>query len=235
MNPPSEQPKPTSRSKQNLLIAGGVALCAIFAYFLWPRAAVAPGRISALLQNSTRVQNDAAANVPSAHNPPTLRAGESDWEKLRAKIVALVNGKKVDVCGLSDLDAALFLAEQAEQDGVALIPSQMGKDAANAVLAEASAKLTQSISLHEQAVGLYVLSHQAETAAIEVGINVRNCNGDARCRSDAWQPQPQLRASVAEPLVKMALAGRDPAIYATAMYACSRAPMGACAAISYAG
>lgn len=149
--------------------------------------------------------------------------------------MALLQGKKVEVCGLSDLDAALFLAEQVEQDGLTRNHSEMGKGAASAALSEASAKLIQSNSLRDQALGLYVQARQAEWAAIDEGIKAKRCNGDMRCESDAWKWKPQLRAAVAEPLVKMALNERDPAIYATAIYACDKTPIDACAAISYIG
>lgn len=149
--------------------------------------------------------------------------------------MALLQGKKVEVCGLSDLDAALFLAEQEELEGLTMNKSEMGKGAANAALSEASAKLMQSNSLRDQALGLYVQAHQAEWAAIDEGIKAKRCKGDMRCESDEWESKPQVRAAVAEPVVKMALAGRDPAIYATAMYACGSARIDACAAISYLG
>ncbi len=236
----SAQSKPGSRLKRNLLIAGVVALCAIVIFLLWPRADVASGRSGAVPQFSTRAEHAAApvaatAKPPSAALSPESRPAESDWEKLRARIVALLKGRKVEVCGLSDLDAALFLAEHEELEGLTMNKSEMGKGAANAALSEASAKLIQSNSLRDQALGLYVQAHQAEWAAIDEGIKAKRCKGDMRCESEAWEPKPQVRAAVAEPLVKMALAERDPAIYATAIYACGNTRIDACAGISYLG
>ncbi|MBL0122096.1 MAG: hypothetical protein IPP88_04990 [Betaproteobacteria bacterium] len=237
---PSAQPKPGSRLKRNLLIAVVVALCALVIFLLWPRADVASDRPGAVPQFAASAEHTAApvatlAKPPSVALSPASRSAESDWEKLRARIMALLQGKRVEVCGLSDLDAALFLAEQVEQDGLTRNHSEMGKGAANAALSAASAKLMQSNSLRDQALGLYVQARQAEWAAIDEGIKAKRCNGDMRCESDAWEWKPQLRAAVAEALAKMALNERDPAIYATAIYACGNTPIDACSAISYIG
>ncbi len=208
MNEFSERAKRTSRLKRNSLIAVVVAICAIVAYVLWSRADALTHR----LESSTPTPSSAqiatasalaaldrakAAQIPRSQ---TTRGSDPGWEALLKKVTALLGGKKIEVCGLPDLDAALFLAEQEDLDGFTLNHSRIGQSEANAALAQASAKLIQSESLPEQALGWYVQARQTGT--------------------------------VADPLVKLALAGRDPAIFATALHACAGKGGNPCASIS---
>ncbi len=139
------------------------------------------------------------------------------------KVAALLKGPKVEVCGMSDWEAALFVIANGEHDTTA----------ANAALAAATSKLIQSDKVRERVLGLYVQAHMAELAAIEDALNVR-CKDNVDCRIQTSESRPQVRAAVAEPLVQFALAGRDPDAYAAAAYACRGERVGACASMGYA-
>ncbi len=126
------------------------------------------------------------------------------------KVAALLKGPKIEVCGMSDLEAAVFVVANGEQDLTAV----------NAALATPTSKLVQSGNLREKVLAIYAQTHLAEIAAIDDAIPQRCKPGDFDCRIQASESRPQVRAAVAEPLVKLALAGRDPDTYAAAAYAC---------------
>lgn len=210
MNELSERTKRTSRLKRNSLIAVVVAICAIVAYVFWSRAdslthrleSSTPTPSSAKIATASALASVAEADAALILRMQSSRSSEPGWERLLKKVEAILNGGKVEVCGLSDLDAALFLAEQEDVNGLTLNHSSIGKSEASAALVQASAKLIQSELLPEQALGWYVQARQTGT--------------------------------VADPLVKLALAGRDPAFVATALHACAGKGGNPCASISFA-
>lgn len=155
---------------------------------------------------------------------PLPHVREAGPDGMLERVAALLKGPKIEVCGMSDLEAALFVVANGEQD----------MTAANAALSTATSKLVQSGNLREKVLALYAQVHLAEIAAIDDAIAQRCKPGDFDCRIQTWESRPQVRAAVAEPLVKLALAGRDPDTYAAAAYACRGERTGVCASIGYA-
>ena len=142
---------------------------------------------------------------------------------------------KVEVCGLSDFDAALFIAGD----------SEIGISAVKTTLAHVKDKLVESNQPREQALGLYMQAHLAEWAQRNAEQSkYRICGDNFDCffkimapdQSVEWPPEikPEVRAAAAAPLVKLALAERDPAIIAAAIYACGGIYNNACKSISIA-
>ncbi len=87
----------------------------------------------------------AYARAVQSKKTPTI---ESAWQAILANLAALLKGDKVEVCGLSDFNAALFIAGD----------SEIGISAVNTTLAQVKDKLVESNQPREQALGLYSIS-----------------------------------------------------------------------------
>ncbi len=222
----SNQTKPTSQSRRIIWIVAIIALIGVvtaaikwFSYFSFGRfdhASPLPAHGQIV---SAQAKNIATATSVAS---PTKRNRDPVWEKLLEKVMMIMRGKKVEVCGLSDLDAAFFLAEQEVMFESPQDYTDTRAQAANAALIEASNKYRNSDSPREQAVGLYV---RANLASIIPEPKSANCTGAAACLivTDelVTDESQQARLAVLEPLVKLALAGNDPGIYALDTYACT--------------
>ena len=245
----SDFPRQTrSRRKRNLLIAFVVVACLLVIFLLWVRSNSARSRVGVPAPASAILQTKAAldfATIDRADATRILltkkpREGESNWKAILEKVTAQLSGKKTKVCGLSDLDAALFMAEQENIEGIPLNKSAMGREAANAALAEAAAKLARSDSIREQVLGLYLQASVAASAAyVASGAAQQNCKNNSACLKAVPPVSMHAIAAAAEPLVNLALATRDPNAYAAALLVCPSgivaAGVGACASVSYAG
>ena len=231
------QGKTTSHRRRNFLIALAVAVCVIAIYILWganalpasfhrfakspPIAAFSHAQTTAPLVDESR-DPAAMARILAAQK---TRFDEPGWQDFLNKIAALLKDGKLDVCGLSDLEAAIFVAGNGEMD----------MRAANAALAGTAGKLIGSDKPREQALGLYVRTVQADWVEREEAVNQQRCKGDIQCTISAFVVNPQARQAAAAPLAKLALTASDPGIYAAAIYACAGARTGACGAINFAG
>lgn len=231
------QGKTTSHRRRNFLIALAVAVCVIAIYILWganalpasfhrfakspPIAAFSHAQTTAPLVDESR-DPAAMARILAAQK---TRFDEPGWQDFLNKIAALLKDGKLDVCGLPDLEAAIFVAGNGEMD----------MRAANAALAETAGKLIDSHKPRDQAIGLYVRAIQADWMEQEEAVNQLRCKGDIQCTISAQVVNPQARQAPAALLATLALTAADPGIYAAAIYACAGARTGACGAINFAG
>ena len=237
MTDATEQGKTTYNRRRNLLIACAVALCMIAIYVLWrtnvlsasfhrfakspPIAAFSHAQTTTPPVDESR-DPAAMARILAAQKP---RFDEPGWQDFLNKIAALLKDGKLDVCGLSDLEAAIFVAGNGEMD----------MRAANAALAETADKFINSDKPREQALGLYARTIQADWVEREEAVSQRRCNGDFQCTISAFVVNPQARQAPAALLAKLALTAGDSGIYAAAIYACAGARTGACGAINFVG
>ena len=238
----TKQLKNNSHRTRNVLIACAVAVCGIAIYVLW-RASGLPNPVVALaksplttaqasaLPNAAAfgaVGATAAAQILATQNSPPAT---SDWRQFLDKLARLLKGPKVEVCGLSDFEAAKYIAGDTEIDDKALTTT----------LAAVRGQIAGNPNLHDNAFGLYVESRLAEWAAISAAQSeLRICQHDFDCMinilntTKRFETAPASTAVSTAPLVALALAGRDPAVIAAALYACRGDRTGACATISYA-
>ena len=237
----TKQLKINSHHRRNFLVACAVAVCVIAIYVLW-RANVWPNLFGASLGpplSSARAQlplspNARAFGVAGAAQilvASTSRPVESDWTLFLKKLTALLRGPKVEVCGLSDFEAAKYIAGDAEIDDKALTTT----------LTAVRAQIDGNAKPQEKAFGLYVESRLAEWPTITAyQARTRICGDDFDCMinimntTKEWETTPAAPVTATAPLVVIALAERDPAVIAAALYACRGDRTGACATISYA-
>ncbi len=238
------QTKITSTRRRNFLIAFAVAVCVITIFVLW-RANVLPNPFGALASSpltTTHAHASALPNAPVFGAVGASRAAQilatqnsqpvtSDWKLFLDKLTRLLKGPKVEICGLSDFEAAKYIAGDPEADTNAL----------STTLSAVMDKLKQSENPRDQALGLYVQAHLANWVANSAEqAKLRICEGDFECIFKLIDPnkrleiKPEVRATGIAPLVKLALSERDPAIIAAAIYTCRGDRTDACAAISYA-
>lgn len=233
------QGKNSSHCKRNLrivfILGFAVAICAFFVFLLWrerflPDTFVTSAKSSPTLTHA-RI---AVASIDQTRDPAAMarilaaqksRFDEPGWQDFLNKIAALLKDGKLDVCGLSDLEAAIFVAGNGASD----------MRAANAALAETADKFINSDKLREQALGLYARTIQADWVERKEAVSQQRCNGDFQCTVSAQVVNPQARQAAAAPLAKLALTAGDPGVYAAAIYACAGARTGACGAINFAG
>ena len=162
----TRQLKNNSHRRRNFLIACAVAVCGIAIYVLW-RANVLPNPVVALAKSPMTtaqasalpnaavlgaVGATAAAQILATQNS---RPATSDWRQFLDKLARLLKGPKVEVCGLSDFEAAKYIAGDTEIDDKALTTA----------LAAVRGQIAGSEKPHDKAFGLYVESRLAEWAA----------------------------------------------------------------------
>ena len=152
---------------------------------------------------------------------------DSRWDGVLNRIAALTKEEKVEICGLSNVEGALFLAQ----------PGELNTGTLNATLAEAAGALIRRDKPRDIALGLYVQLNQVDWDAKEIeGSSYKPCKEGSDCRrNESTDTSQRMKAAATVPLVKLALAGNDPSVYATAVYACNGARTGSCASISYGG
>ena len=224
-----------ARRRLGLLIAIVIALAAIMYWFYAWRTdtlPTAPGKsapASTLYKTRSTLNSAVEIVVPAPSPPPTKSLlGESGWKAILENLAALLKRDKVEVCGLSDFDAALYIAGDTE----------VGVAAVNATLAQVTGKLFGSEQPREQALGLYMQAHLAEWARSNAEHSKsRICAGDFECllkmiASETTPTLPGTRSTVAAPLVKLAMASRDPSVVAAALHACRGIRSGVCESIS---
>lgn len=230
--------KQPSRRQQVLLLAVVILLCMVVAYlFSWRSVGISSAldasatimkrdkAINALLNSNANLAPDARMARPQ--NPP---ADSPAWKMILDNLATLLKGDKVEVCGLNDFDAALYIAGDAE----------VGVGAVNTSLAQLTGKLIESNKSSERVQGLYMQAHLARWAQSSAdSSNYRMCGDDFECIGKLFKANtltetaPQTGAAAA-PLVKLALDSRDPNIIAAAIYACAGIRDGACGTISVA-
>ena len=239
--------KRPSHRKRALLIVLAVlvmATCALVVYLLMVKSNILRGGYESLTRTPTREVTVAALNATTFLRadtarmlPPPKSSGDgSAWQTLLARVTALLKGDKPEVCGLSDLDSALFIAGDPE----------VGTSAVNTTLARLTGKLVESDNPAERVQGLYMQAHLADWAQRNAdSARYRICGGDFECTiklsneqtaptSNAQEQVQAVRAAAAAPLVKLALASRDPNTIAAAIHACRHIRIGACGTISIA-
>ena len=134
--------KRPSHRKRALLIVLAVlvmATCALVVYLLMGKTNILRGGYESLTRTPTREVTVAALNATTFLRadtarmlPPPKSSGDgSAWQTLLARVTALLKGDKPEVCGLSDLDSALFIAGDPE----------VGTSAVNTTLARLTGKL----------------------------------------------------------------------------------------------
>ncbi len=238
MNNMHDQTKQPSRRKRVALLAVVILLCAVVAYlFSWRAAEISSAldasktalkrdkAINALLNSKSNLAPDARMARPQ--NPP---ADSPAWKMILDNLTALLKGDKVEVCGLNDFDAALFVAGDTETSTRAF----------NTTLAQLIGKLLAGGNLEERTQALFIQALLPEWGRrIEDGGKYRICGFDFDCMTKLINADPRaevmpdVRPS-AEPLVKLALTSREPNIVAAAIYACEGTRVGACGTISIA-
>ena len=240
----TKQEKITSTRRRNFLIACAVAVCVIAIYFLW-RANVLPNPFGALASSPLTTTHAQANALPNAAVFSTVgasgtgqilaaqnsRPAKTDWQLFVDKLTRLLKGPKVEICGLSDFEAAKYIAGDSEIDDKALTTA----------LSAVRAQMVGREKPHDKVFGLYMESRLADWAAIAAyQAKVRICGNDFDCMisilntTKNFESAPASTAASIAPLVALALAERDPAIIAAALYACRGNRSGACATISYA-
>ncbi|MEQ1517522.1 MAG: hypothetical protein ABL931_13650 [Usitatibacteraceae bacterium] len=228
--------KRAGRFKRYGVIGGAIAIVVIVMTLLWGRAGSSLGSLLKSAPAAAAVQSYAgrakaavraseqAAATPASAAP---RVGEPAWAALLEKLMALLSGKKIEVCGLSDLEAALFLAGD----------SEAGTGAVDSVLAEVTGKLLRSDLPGEHFLGLYAQAQLSRWSASNAsGREYRICGADFDCIVRiANQKQTAVNVPevtpAAEPLVKLALSSRDPNVTAAAVHACEHTRSEACGMI----
>ena len=173
---------------------------------LLPAEATGSGEISSAPANSRLL-----ASSNDSRSPGTLDA-----------FAVMLKEKAIEVCGVSAAEEALPLA-RGEWQGTA-----------SAAFSEATGSLSRSDNPRDHALGLYLQLHQVEWQAKEVeGSAYRPCLEGGNCRrNESTELSQRMRAASTEPLVRLALTGNDPAIYAAAVYACDHRRSAPCASIS---
>lgn len=244
MTATTRQGKTTSLRKRNFLVACAVAVCVIVIYVLWranvlpnPFDTVANSRLTTMHAQASALPNAAVFGAVGASGTAQIlaaqnsRAAKTDWQLFLDKLTRLLKGPKVEVCGLSDFEAAKYIAGDPEIDDTALITA----------LAALRAQMAGREKPHDKAFGLYVEARLAEWAAIAAyQAKARICGIDFDCMinilntTKTFESAPASTAASIAPLVALALAERDPAIIAAALYACRGDRTGACATISHA-
>ena len=238
MNNLLDHAKPPSRRNRVALLVVVVVLCVVVAYlFNWRIAGISNATdvsasvlkrekaINALISSKTNPASDvgtARSQHPSTDTPV--------WKTILDNLSMLLKGDKVDVCGLNDFDAALFIAGDTETSTRAF----------NTTMAQLIGKLLAGGKPEERTQALYLQALLPEwSRRIEDGGKYRICGADLDCMVKLINantpanvvPDPM---SAAEPLIKLALTSRDPNIIAAAIYACQGARVGACGTISVA-
>ena len=226
-----------ARRRLGLFIATVIALAAIIYWFYAWRTdtlLTAPGKstVASTLYKARSPLNSVVEIVIAAPAPPPTKSlpGESSWKAILENLAALLKPDKVEVCGLSDFDATLFIAGDTE----------VGVAAVNTTLAQVTGKLVDSEQLRERALGLYMQAHLAEWAWRNAEQSkYRMCDGDMECIGKKMStpqtppaPAPETRSVDAAPLVALARSSRDPSIVAAALYACRDIQTDACKSIS---
>jgi len=238
MNNMHDKTKQPSRRKWIALMAAIVVLCALVAFLLiWRTAGISSAgatsaavlkrdkAINALLNSKSNIAPDARMARPQ--NPP---ADSTAWRTILDNLTTLLKGGKVEVCGLSDFDAALFVAGDTETSARAF----------NTTLAQLIGKLLAEGKTEEQTQALYLQALLPDwSRRIEDGGKYRICGADLECMAKLINANTPAGAipdptPAAEPLVRLALTSRDPNIIAAAIYACQGTRAGACGAISIA-
>lgn len=146
---------------------------------------------------------------------------------LMERFAGMLSEKRIDVCDLSNTEAAQFLSQGVVSDFAG----------ANAAFSEATGKFLRSEQPRDRAVGLYAQLYQVEWEARTIeGSNYKPCLVGTDCRrNDSTEESQRVRAVATDPLVKLALSADDPAIYAMAVYACGGRKSATCAQVTYAG
>ena len=153
---------------------------------------------------------------------------DSGWKTILANLATLLTRENMEVCGLTGLDALLFVAGDVE----------VGTQAVNTTLTQVAGKFAESRKLSEQALGLYMQAHLDEWARSHAEhAKYRICDGDFVClisglaSTERVEVLPEIKAAATAPLIKLAQANRDPATVAAAIYACGGNRANACALI----
>ncbi len=225
MSNDSKKMTQASKLKRAVLIVV-LTVVAVIAVYWWRSNDLSSQRT---LPAITVVNEQASHTVPangrsdSTRQPQQRTTSDINQDGLLERFAAMLKEEKTAVCGLSDAEAGLFLARGEGQD----------ISSVNATLAEVAGSLIRSDKLRDTALGLYLQLNQVEWEAKEIeGSGYKPCLAGSDCRrNESTEASQRMRAAATEPLVKLALAGSDPTIYAMAVYACG----GSCASISYAG
>ncbi len=238
MSDSPEQRKHASRGKRRALLAVGIALCVLFVYLLgWRIAGISSESASsqAVLKREKAINALLNSNTTRAPDARMARQQNSSadspaWKSILDNLALLLKGDKVEVCGLNDFDAALFIAGDSETSTRAF----------KTTMAQLIGKLLAGGNPAERTQALYIQALlPVWSRRIEDGGKYRICGADIECRGKLINANILAGAipdqtPAAEPLVKLALASRDPDIIAAAIYACQGTRAGACGAVSIA-
>ncbi|MEO8385762.1 MAG: hypothetical protein ABI583_11005 [Betaproteobacteria bacterium] len=230
--------KQPSRRKRIALMTAIILLYALMAYLFVFRSvekSSAEDRSTAIVKRDETINAQQNLNVDQAPKArlaglQTRSAESPAWKLIQENLTSLSKGDRVEVCGLSHLDAALFVAGDAE----------VGLGAMNTSLAQLAGRLIISKDPSERVIGLYLQAHLATWAASVVdGSKYRICQGDFDClgkllKSNTANDAPPQAIAAAAPLINLALERRDPDTIAAAIYACAGRRDGVCGTISVA-
>ncbi|MEP7155776.1 MAG: hypothetical protein ABI905_08370 [Betaproteobacteria bacterium] len=199
------------------------ALCISIAYFSWLRPAqlrheaLSGARVKTHVQVAAKHAPDGLADKVAARPTAPAPDATGTLEKIRDMLVKGVP----EVCGMSEIEAALFMLSGTQSD----------KAATDAAIAVAAAQLAQSEKPGDKVLGLRLQSEQAlanmSSAALE-----RECGSNGTCRNNFRVPM-QLRADAVEPLARYASQSPDFGVLATAAEMCQGITIGTCTALSF--
>ncbi len=155
--------------------------------------------------------------IPRVSAPPRTPSAATTLGSMFSDASAIAPDADLQVCGLSQAEARRI----EKQRGAISMAS------ASVALAQPVAALLQSDAVEKKALGLYFEALRAGWNALEAGSQIPKkpeCEGSDNCAAaNALALQKLLHAATQKavtPLVTLALNSKNPAVYATAFYAC---------------
>jgi hypothetical protein len=217
---------------RNLRIAALLLLTLLFAgWVLWKvgmgaspngmRAPVADAAMARPANNTTQIDVYPLDRGSHQYYLP-LPHGNADTGK--EMLAAHFKGGKPKICGLSEVEAADYVATGGESM----------QAAAMVALSQAVAKLLQSKEPRERIMGLFLRAHQDGKYAMEAEkVNYPGCKPEAECANKPFEAMMRAQTPVVDELVALAANSRDPDVYAAGVYACVGMASSSCAKLSY--
>ena len=173
----------------------------------------AANALSAPLQQDQR----ATSAIPRVSTPPRTPSAATPLGSMFNDASAIAPDAELQVCGLSQAEARRI---EKQQGAISMASASMA-------LAQPVAALLQSDVVEKKALGLYFEALRAGWNALEAGSQIPKkpeCEGNDNCAAaNALALQKLLHTATQKavaPLVTLALNSKNPAVYATAFYAC---------------
>ena len=204
-----------------LIVIATVALY-IIARQIYPHAKLgdnaAVGADAANSLNKPMQPNTAAVStIPPANATLRTPSAATPLDSMFSDASAIAPDAELQVCGLSQAEARRI---EKQQGAISMASASMA-------LAQPVAALLRSDAVEKKALGLYFEALRAGWDALEAGSQIPKkpeCEGNDNCAAaNALALQKLLHTATQKavaPLVTLALNSKNPAVYATAFYAC---------------